>query len=121
MKRNDTNEETARIIRALEPPRKSEIVVCDLSQKEQVRSLAERIVGSGEGSLGRRVDVLVNCGGIQRRYVRLVSGRLNIEVIAPYRHKAEVFPDDDWEEVRLFRTPSWERLTLSVLVFRYYK
>ena len=49
------------------------------------------------------------------------SGRLNIEVIAPYRHKAEVFPDDDWEEVRLFRTPSWERLTLSVLVFRYYK
>ena len=30
---------------------------------------------------GLKIDILVNCGGIQRR------------------HPAELFPDEDWEEV----------------------
>ncbi len=37
----------------------------------------------GDGGLGIVVDILVNCGGIQRR------------------HACEDFPDEDWNEVSI--------------------
>lgn len=62
--------------------RQCTLVDCDLSSKESVRSLASRVTGDKASSgLGLTVDILVNCGGIQRRT------------------PAENFPDEDWEEV----------------------
>lgn len=55
---------------------KAEIAVCDLADPEAVKKLVPGIVSSG-----RIIDILVNCGGIQRR------------------HPAEDFPDDDYAEV----------------------
>ncbi|KAK9234218.1 2-deoxy-d-gluconate 3-dehydrogenase [Lipomyces kononenkoae] len=56
---------------------KATIVKCDLSRAEEVKGLADYITKS----LGYAIDILVNCGGIQRR------------------HPSELFPDDDWNEV----------------------
>lgn len=57
--------------------RQARIYVCDLADKAQVKNVFPTITGE----LGLKIDILVNCGGIQRR------------------HKSEVFPDEDWEEV----------------------
>jgi hypothetical protein len=57
--------------------RQARIYVCDLADKAQVKKVVPTITGE----LGLKVDILINCGGIQRR------------------HKSEVFPDEDWEEV----------------------
>lgn len=74
LQRDLANTKTADQIRAL--GRKCEIVKCDLSSKEDMNGLAERIVQEHG-----QIDVVVNCGGIQRR------------------HPAEQFPDSDWDEV----------------------
>jgi 2-deoxy-D-gluconate 3-dehydrogenase len=66
--------------------RKVHIVECDLADKAQVKGLCKKVTGSeGEGGMGLVVDIVVNCGGIQRRT------------------PAENFPDEDWEEVSVFR------------------
>lgn len=65
--------------------RKVQIVEADLGDKEQIRGLCKKVTGGREeGGLGEVVDIVVNCGGIQRRT------------------PAENFPDEDWEEVRPF-------------------
>ncbi|KAI5474651.1 2-deoxy-D-gluconate 3-dehydrogenase [Pseudohyphozyma bogoriensis] len=59
-----------------------DIVVCDLADEKSVKGLAKQVTGpASEGGLGRSVDILLNCGGIQRRT------------------PAENFPDADWDEV----------------------
>ena len=80
-----------------EASRRVTIVKCDLSDKEQVKTLVERSISAvttngdqkaesvGSATLGSNIDILVNCGGIQRR------------------HKAETFPDSDWDEVGCLR------------------
>jgi 2-deoxy-D-gluconate 3-dehydrogenase len=55
---------------------KSEIVVCDLGDAASVAKLIPGVVASG-----KVLDIVVNCGGIQRR------------------HPVEIFPDDDWNDV----------------------
>lgn len=58
------------------------IIVCDLADGTAVKGLAARIIKSeADGGLGETIDILINCGGIQRR--------------AP----AENFLDQDWDEV----------------------
>jgi 2-deoxy-D-gluconate 3-dehydrogenase len=56
--------------------RKATIYVADLSSESDIRSITSRVIGDGHD-----ISILVNCGGIQRR------------------HAAEVFPDEDWNEV----------------------
>ncbi|PGH28287.1 2-deoxy-D-gluconate 3-dehydrogenase [Polytolypa hystricis UAMH7299] len=55
---------------------KASIRVADLSNKEAVAGIIPGIIKDGG-----KVDILLNCGGIQRR------------------HPSEKFPDDDWDEV----------------------
>ncbi|KLO12873.1 NAD-binding protein [Schizopora paradoxa] len=79
--RDVTKNETANAI-ASETSRKVHIVECDLSEQDQVRKLVHRVTASkDEGGLGLSLDILVNCGGIQRR------------------HRCEEFPEEDWNEV----------------------
>lgn len=52
-------------------------VECDLADMESVKSTFDRAVQAAGG----RIDVLVNCGGIQRRY------------------PAAEFPEEEWDEV----------------------
>ncbi|KAL1953506.1 hypothetical protein VTO42DRAFT_2759 [Malbranchea cinnamomea] len=56
--------------------RKASIKVAELSDREAVKGLISSIVNDGE-----KIDILLNCAGIQRR------------------HPSEKFPDDDWDEV----------------------
>nr|ODN82562.1 2-deoxy-D-gluconate 3-dehydrogenase [Cryptococcus depauperatus CBS 7841] len=56
---------------------KADIVVCDLADAAAVGKLIPHVTKE----LGRTLDIVVNCGGIQRR------------------HPVEVFPDEDWQEV----------------------
>jgi len=80
LQRSLENQETANQIKEL--GRQATLVLCDLASKEQVSSVVKRITSSKEeGGHGLTIDILVNCGGIQRR------------------HPAETFPDDDWNEV----------------------
>ncbi|PAV15147.1 2-deoxy-D-gluconate 3-dehydrogenase [Pyrrhoderma noxium] len=80
IQRDDKNQDTATKIKGA--GRNVWIVPCDLSDKEQVKAVIKKITSkSEEGGLGLDIDILVNCGGIQRR------------------HPAALFPDDDWEEV----------------------
>ncbi|KAL5499212.1 hypothetical protein ACEPAH_1730 [Sanghuangporus vaninii] len=80
IQRDQSNQTTATKIRDV--GRKAWIATCDLSSKEQVGSVVKRIVlPESDGGLGLNIDILVNCGGIQRR------------------HPAHLFPDNDWEEV----------------------
>lgn len=68
--RNVDDKSTAEQIVAVAPTRTVVIVPCDLAVKEQVRSVVGRITDpEAQGGLGRTVDILVNCGGIQRRHV----------------------------------------------------
>ena len=54
-------------------------VEADLSNMQQVKDLFPKAVEE----MGGKIDVLVNCAGIQRR------------------HKSEEFPEKDWDEVCL--------------------
>jgi len=56
--------------------RKATIYQADLSSKDDVRGLVKKVLADGHD-----IDILVNCGGIQRRY------------------PAHEFPDSDWDEV----------------------
>ncbi|WOO82518.1 2-dehydro-3-deoxy-D-gluconate 5-dehydrogenase [Vanrija pseudolonga] len=80
VQRNNTNVETKTLIEKEGGPDgkggKADIVVADLADAKSVSQLIPSVVASG-----RVLDIVVNCGGIQRR------------------HPVEVFPDDDWNEV----------------------
>ncbi|KAF7321888.1 ATP-binding cassette transporter [Mycena kentingensis (nom. inval.)] len=81
IQRSATNTDTADQAKAL--GRRATIVECDLADKAQLGKIVHKITASeAEGGLGLTIDILVNCGGIQRR--------------AP----AEKFSDTDWEEVQ---------------------
>ena len=56
--------------------RKASVFNADLSNADDLKGLVKRITDAGHD-----IDILVNCGGIQRR------------------HPAHQFPDDDWNEV----------------------
>ncbi|KAJ7346978.1 NAD-binding protein [Mycena albidolilacea] len=80
IQRNLDNQDTATQARQL--GRNATIVQCDLTDKAQVGAIVQKVTGSVDaGGLGLVVDILVNCGGIQRR--------------AP----AETFTDENWSEV----------------------
>ncbi|KAF8199776.1 NAD-binding protein [Mycena galopus ATCC 62051] len=75
IQRNLENQDTADQARKI--GRNATIVQCDLTDKVQVGAIVQKITGE----MGLVVDILVNCGGIQRR--------------AP----AETFTDENWSEV----------------------
>lgn len=56
--------------------RKAAIFYADLASADDMKGLVKKIIDAGHD-----IDILVNCGGIQRR------------------HPAHQFPDDDWNEV----------------------
>lgn len=61
--------------------RKANVFYADLASSNDMAGLVKRITDAGH-----HIDILVNCGGIQRR------------------HPAHQFPDDDWNEVCKTRT-----------------
>ena len=78
--RSEANTETRDEIRSL--GRRSEIVVCDLADATAIKALTKKVTSpKSEGGMGETIDILINCGGIQRRT------------------PAENFPDQDWDEV----------------------
>ena len=56
--------------------RKAHVFCADLASPDDLKGLVKKITDAGHD-----VNILVNCGGIQRR------------------HPAHQFPDDDWNEV----------------------
>ena len=56
--------------------RKATIFYADLASADEMRGLVKKITDAGHD-----IDILINCGGIQRR------------------HPAHQFPDEDWNEV----------------------
>lgn len=70
-KNNETKEQIQKL------GRKVVVYKADLANPEDLRGLVKRITGDGHD-----INILVNCGGIQRRYA------------------AHEFPDKDWDEVR---------------------
>ncbi|KAI9820782.1 MAG: hypothetical protein M1827_005153 [Pycnora praestabilis] len=56
--------------------RKASIYVADLSSQDSISALTPKVLRDGH-----RIDILLNCGGIQRR------------------HPSYQFPDNDWNEV----------------------
>lgn len=74
VQRDESNQNTKQAIENL--GRKASIYVADLASASDVGGLTKRILADGHD-----VDILVNCGGIQRR------------------HPAHEFPDNDWNEV----------------------
>lgn len=81
IQRNFTNTATKQEIEKL--GRAATIYEADLAKKEDLKGLVKRITEDGHD-----IDILVNCGGIQRR------------------HPADQFPDHDWDEVDSFRSRS---------------
>jgi len=80
IQRSEANTETRDEIRSL--GRRSEIVVCDLADATAIKALTKKVTSpKSEGGMGETIDILINCGGIQRRT------------------PAENFPDQDWDEV----------------------
>ncbi|ORY79328.1 NAD-binding protein [Leucosporidium creatinivorum] len=80
VQRSKENLETYNLIKEL--GRNVEIVVADLANDKEIKGLTKQITGpKAEGGLGYNIDILVNCGGIQRRT------------------PAENFPDQDWDDV----------------------
>lgn len=73
VQRNTSNMDTKSRIE--KEGRKADIVVCDLADTKAVGQLIPSVTKD------RVLDIVINCGGIQRR------------------HPVEVFPDDDWNEV----------------------
>lgn len=74
VQRDESNQTTRKAIEAL--GRKASIVVADLASASDVGSVTKRVLADDHD-----IDILVNCGGIQRR------------------HPAHEFPDNDWNEV----------------------
>ena len=74
IQRDESNQTTKQAIEKL--GRKASIYVADLASVSDVGGLTKRILADGHD-----IDILVNCGGIQRR------------------HPAHEFPDNDWNEV----------------------
>lgn len=74
IQRNSNSTQTKEEIEKL--GRKAWIYEADLGDRTQMKGIVKRVLDDGHD-----IDILVNCGGIQRR------------------HAAEVFPDDDWDEV----------------------
>ncbi|QIW96845.1 hypothetical protein AMS68_002363 [Peltaster fructicola] len=74
VQRDESNEETKRSIEAL--GRQATIYIADLASTESIKALVPRVLADGH-----KIDILLNCGGIQRR------------------HPAHQFPDEDWDEV----------------------
>ncbi|KAF7315772.1 ATP-binding cassette transporter [Mycena indigotica] len=84
VQRDPSNQDTADQAREL--GRRVTVIECDLADKESVSTIVHRVTASEEdGGLGLTIDILVNCGGIQRR--------------AP----AETFTDENWNEVTFER------------------
>ena len=64
--RDTENVGTQNQIKAL--GRDAVVVLCDLASKEQVSTIVHKITSrKEEGGLGRVIDILINCAGIQRR------------------------------------------------------
>lgn len=74
LQRDESNQSTVQAITAL--GRKATIYTADLASSSSVGALIPQILKDGH-----KIDVLLNCGGIQRR------------------HPSHQFPDDDWNEV----------------------
>ncbi|KAF2164616.1 hypothetical protein M409DRAFT_25013 [Zasmidium cellare ATCC 36951] len=74
VQRDESNQSTKESIEKL--GRKTVIYVADLASASDVGGLTKRVLADGHD-----IDILVNCGGIQRR------------------HPAHEFPDVDWNEV----------------------
>ncbi|KAI7089769.1 2-deoxy-D-gluconate 3-dehydrogenase [Hortaea werneckii] len=74
IQRDFSNQATKQEIEKL--GRKASIYQADLADREQLHDLVKRVLADGHD-----IDILVNCGGIQRR------------------HPAHHFPDNDWDEV----------------------
>lgn len=72
--RSRENLETHDKIKAL--GREVDIVVADLAVSKDVKGVAKLVTGpKSEGGLGLEIDILLNCGGIQRRWVSLIPLR----------------------------------------------
>lgn len=67
VQRDTSNDDTASRIRSL--GRQAWIVSCDLSSSEDCRSVVRRITSTADDGLGLTIDILVNCGGVQKRLV----------------------------------------------------
>lgn len=74
VQRDESNQSTKQAIEAL--GRKATIYTADLASPSSVNALVPQILKDGHN-----IDVLLNCGGIQRR------------------HPSHQFPDNDWNEV----------------------
>ncbi|RMY73703.1 hypothetical protein D0863_03698 [Hortaea werneckii] len=74
IQRDFSNQATKQEIEKL--GRKASIYQADLADREQLHDLVKRVLADGHD-----IDILVNCGGIQRR------------------HPAHQFPGNDWDEV----------------------
>ena len=70
-----------------------DVYICDLSSKKDVETLIPQIVNDG-----LRIDILLNCAGIQRR------------------HPSHEFDSADWDEVRLRPFPSETSRSVSQTV-----
>ncbi|CAD6588878.1 MAG: hypothetical protein CYPHOPRED_004563 [Cyphobasidiales sp. Tagirdzhanova-0007] len=80
VQRNLTDTETRDVVRGL--GRKAEIVLCDLANASAVKGLIKKVTRrTSDGGLDMALDILINCGGIQRRM------------------QAENFSDQDWDDV----------------------
>ncbi|KAK9472027.1 2-deoxy-d-gluconate 3-dehydrogenase [Dipodascopsis tothii] len=77
IQRSTTSTDTKTAIEGLGNGTTATVVVCDLADPASVK----KIIGHITVDLGLVIDILVNCGGIQRR------------------HPAENFPDEDWNTV----------------------
>jgi 2-deoxy-D-gluconate 3-dehydrogenase len=75
IQRDESQTATLKAIEAL--GRKATIYTADLSSQEAVAALTPAILKDGH-----KINILVNCAGIQRR------------------HPSDKFPDNDWNEVR---------------------
>lgn len=74
IQRNKENLETYDAITAI--GRRVSIAVCDLANDDEVKGLTKLVTGSKEeGGMGDTIDILVNCGGIQRRWVECARER----------------------------------------------
>ncbi|KAK5110223.1 hypothetical protein LTR62_006219 [Meristemomyces frigidus] len=74
VQRDTSNTATKEAIEKL--GRKAQIYTADLSDNDSMKALTPKILADGH-----RINILLNCGGIQRR------------------HPAHEFPDEDWNEV----------------------
>lgn len=72
--RDESNQATKQAIEKL--GKKAQIYTADLASNDSMKALVPKVLSDGH-----QVDILLNCGGIQRR------------------HPAHEFPDEDWNEV----------------------